>query len=167
MRKSWLSMGVLLLTSAALGFSSPAQAEEPGSPEKSLEQRFEESQRFVALGSAFVAIVVVDEDGVWVGPMRGAKSLGDVIVANGLTPRAVAQNRLAPIAHRFVDYVPLLDAAFVMTDNRHYMIAHILQRSLARQGLARGIAEEPVRCLRMPDQGVANHRCTALARHFD
>ena len=42
MRKSWLSMGVLLLTSAALGFSSPAQAEEPGSPEKSIEQRFEE-----------------------------------------------------------------------------------------------------------------------------
>ena len=42
MRKSWLSMGVLLLTSAALGFSSPAQAGEPGSPEKSIEQRFEE-----------------------------------------------------------------------------------------------------------------------------
>ena len=42
MRKSWLSMGVLLLTSAALGFGSPAQAEEPGSPEKSIEQRFEE-----------------------------------------------------------------------------------------------------------------------------
>jgi phosphate-selective porin OprO/OprP len=35
-------MGVAVLTSAALGFGSPAQAEEAGSPEKSIEQRFEE-----------------------------------------------------------------------------------------------------------------------------
>ena len=34
--------GVAALTSAALGFGSPARAEEPGSPEKSIEQRFEE-----------------------------------------------------------------------------------------------------------------------------
>ena len=41
MRKSWLFIGVAV-TSAALGFGSPAGAEEPGSPEKSIEQRFEE-----------------------------------------------------------------------------------------------------------------------------
>jgi phosphate-selective porin OprO and OprP len=42
MRKSWLFMGVAVLTSAVLGFGSPARAEEAGSPEKSIEQRFEE-----------------------------------------------------------------------------------------------------------------------------
>jgi phosphate-selective porin OprO and OprP len=42
MRKSWLFIGVATVTSAALGFGSPARAEEPGSPEKSIEQRFEE-----------------------------------------------------------------------------------------------------------------------------
>jgi phosphate-selective porin OprO/OprP len=42
MRKSWLFMGVTALTSAALGFGGPARAEEAGSPEKSIEQRFEE-----------------------------------------------------------------------------------------------------------------------------
>lgn len=42
MRKSWLFMGVTILTSAALGFGSLARAEETGSPEKSIDQRFEE-----------------------------------------------------------------------------------------------------------------------------
>ena len=42
MRKSWLFMGVTVLTSAALGFGSLARAEEAGSPERSIEQRFEE-----------------------------------------------------------------------------------------------------------------------------
>jgi len=42
MRKSWLSIGVAAMTSVALGLGSPAQAEETGSPEKSIEQRFEE-----------------------------------------------------------------------------------------------------------------------------
>ena len=42
MRKSWLFMGVTALTSAAIGVGSLARAEEAGSPEKSIEQRFEE-----------------------------------------------------------------------------------------------------------------------------
>jgi phosphate-selective porin OprO/OprP len=42
MRKSWLFIGVAAMISAALGFWSPARAEEAGSPEKSIEQRFEE-----------------------------------------------------------------------------------------------------------------------------
>ena len=42
MRKSWLSIGVAAMTRVALGFWSPAQAEKTGSPEKSIEQRFEE-----------------------------------------------------------------------------------------------------------------------------
>jgi len=42
MRKSWLFISVAAVTSAALGFSPLARAEEPGSPEKSIEQRFEE-----------------------------------------------------------------------------------------------------------------------------
>ena len=42
MRKSWLFMAVAAVTIAALGFGSPARAEEAGSPEKSIEQRFEE-----------------------------------------------------------------------------------------------------------------------------
>lgn len=42
MRKSWLSIGVAAMTRVALEFWSPAQAEKTGSPEKSIEQRFEE-----------------------------------------------------------------------------------------------------------------------------
>ena len=42
MRKSWLFMAVATVTSTAIGFGSLARAEEPGSPEKSIEQRFEE-----------------------------------------------------------------------------------------------------------------------------
>lgn len=42
MRKFWVFIGVTVVTSAALGFGSPARAEEPASPEKSIEQRFEE-----------------------------------------------------------------------------------------------------------------------------
>src|SRR4249920_3403502 len=42
MRKSWLFVGVAAMISAILGFGSPARAEEAGSPEKSIEQRFEE-----------------------------------------------------------------------------------------------------------------------------
>ena len=42
MRKFWVFIGVTVVTSAALGFGSPARAEESASPEKSIEQRFEE-----------------------------------------------------------------------------------------------------------------------------
>ena len=42
MRKSWLFMGVTVLTSTALAFGSLAQSEETGPAEKSIEQRFEE-----------------------------------------------------------------------------------------------------------------------------
>ena len=42
MRKSWLFIGIAVMTSIVFGFGSPARAEETGSPEKSIEQRFEE-----------------------------------------------------------------------------------------------------------------------------
>jgi phosphate-selective porin OprO and OprP len=42
MRKLWLFVGVAALTGAALGFVSPARAEEAGSSQRSTEQRLEE-----------------------------------------------------------------------------------------------------------------------------
>ena len=43
MRKSWLFMGVAVLTSIVLGFGVAGdEQEEAGPPEKSIEQRFEE-----------------------------------------------------------------------------------------------------------------------------
>ena len=42
MRKSWLFIGIAVMTSIVFGFGSPARAEETKPPEKSTEQRFEE-----------------------------------------------------------------------------------------------------------------------------
>lgn len=42
MRKSWLFGGVVIVTSIALGLGGKVKAEEAGSTQKSIEQRFEE-----------------------------------------------------------------------------------------------------------------------------
>ena len=94
-----------------------------------------------ALRRLLEVVVVVIELDVRIGFMGEFERLGDVVVADAVVPRRLAQRAI--LVDRLVDDVPAMDLSLVATDNGVNVVAHPREQRLAIGRLAIGALKHP------------------------
>jgi hypothetical protein len=105
-------------------------------------------------------VVVVVELGAGIGLPGELERLGDVVVADAVAPRRLAQR--AVLVDRLVDDVPTVDLAFVASDDCVDVVAHARHERLAIGGRAVRSLKDPRRRLLMPDERMSDHLHLAI-----
>lgn len=79
-------------------------------------ERFDEANGLLEFGAGFVVVIVVDEEGVWIGGVGELESFDDEIFAAEFAPGGGSEIVCA-VVEGFVDDVPHGDFAFVTADD--------------------------------------------------
>ena len=128
----------------------------------------------VSLLGILILVVIVIEELYTVRCVLPCKleSLLDVILADGLEP--VAVSHAAVISDGFVDNVPSIDdtgvVLFAPCHDCCDIVLHTCEHELSARELSVDIVvliEQPGRCLRIPDEGVASHRDAVLLAEIE